>query len=238
MIPSFTSNAVEPRFASRMRTRPIPVPATDLRSISDLRDYYQSIKTVVESRLDEFQTVRFKGNQRVFEELIFSILCAGTSALMAQRAVESVTSLIWDAPLKRLTKALKSYRFPRQRALSLFLARETVKRIGGDLIGWLGGFENPFAMREACIRYFHGLGYKTASHFLRNIGHFGCAILDVHVARCLHTLAILPSPQPPSSRKGYLKAEERFLSFAQEIGIYPEALDLVLWASRTGYVFK
>ncbi|MCS7224072.1 MAG: DNA lyase [Armatimonadetes bacterium] len=196
------------------------------------------IRAVIEDRLEEFKKIRQKGEGAVFEELIFSILAAGTSALMAQKALERVRPLLNDGSAKRLTRALRSYRFPKQRALCIVSARKAVKDLGMDLTQWLAQFENLFEMREACIRTFRGLGYKTASHFLRNIGYFGLAILDIHVVRTLFALGVLPSDRPPSSRKRYLEAEEQFLIFADKIGVRPEALDLVLWASRTGYVFK
>ena len=36
-----------------------------------------------------------------------------------------------------------------------------------------------------------GLGYKEASHFLRNIGVKGHAILDKHVMRCLAEIGVI-----------------------------------------------
>ena len=45
-----------------------------------------------------------------------------------------------------------------------------------------------------------GLGYKEASHFLRNIGFKGYGILDKHIVRSLFELGVIDSPKPPTTR--------------------------------------
>jgi len=83
-----------------------------------------------------------------------------------------------------------------------------------------------------------GLGYKEASHFLRNIGFRGYAILDKHVLNCLFELKIIDDPKPPSTRSKYLKVEEKLRQFASEIKIDFDEMDLVLWSMKTGEVLK
>ena len=83
-----------------------------------------------------------------------------------------------------------------------------------------------------------GLGYKESSHFLRNIGLFGHAILDKHVMNCLTDLKVVAAPKPPATRARYLETEERLRSFAREIKIDFDELDLVLWSMKTGEVLK
>ncbi len=64
-----------------------------------------------------------------------------------------------------------------------------------------------------------GLGYKEASHFLRNIGFEGYAILDIHVVRLLHELGILPEAKRPANRKQYVFMEEKMREFSKDIKI-------------------
>ncbi len=54
----------------------------------------------------------------------------------------------------------------------------------------LKDFSNALERRDwlAQEKQIKGLGYKEASHFLRNIGLKGHAILDKHVLRCSLTL--------------------------------------------------
>jgi N-glycosylase/DNA lyase len=67
----------------------------------------------------------------------------------------------------------------------------------------LRSFSDPFARRDwlAQEKQVKGLGYKEASHFLRNIGVKGHAILDKHVMRCLADVGVIDSAKPPSTRK-------------------------------------
>jgi len=83
-----------------------------------------------------------------------------------------------------------------------------------------------------------GLGYKEASHFLRNIGFKGYGILDKHVVRCLAEMGVIESAKPPSSRKAYLETEARMREFAGQVRIDFDELDLVLWSMKTGEVLK
>src|SRR5437588_4214865 len=81
-----------------------------------------------------------------------------------------------------------------------------------------------------------GLGYKEASHFLRNIGFKGYAILDKHIVRCLSEIGVIDSPKPPTSRLRYLNAETSMRNFSNQVGIDFDELDLALWSMKTGRI--
>ena len=83
-----------------------------------------------------------------------------------------------------------------------------------------------------------GLGYKEASHFLRNIGLKGHAILDKHVLRCLADLKVIEDPKPPTTRARYIATEEKLRTVARDLKIDFDELDLVLWSMKTGEVLK
>ena len=90
-------------------------------------------------------------------------------------------------------------------------------------------------VREKGIK---GLGYKEASHYLRNIGFRGYAILDKHVLNCLAELKIIDDPKPPNTRSRYLTVEESLKKLTDEIEIDFDELDLVLWSMKTGVILK
>ncbi len=104
----------------------------------------------------------------------------------------------------------------------------------------LESFTDPLARRDwlARERRIKGLGYKEASHFLRNVGYRGYAILDKHILRSLAELGVIDSPQPPSTRAKYLAVEERLRGFARDLHINFDELDLVLWSMKTGEILK
>ena len=90
-------------------------------------------------------------------------------------------------------------------------------------------------MQERRIK---GLGYKEASHYLRNIELKGHAILDKHVLRCLADLKVVDTERPPTSRERYLEVEGKLKFLARDIKIDFDELDLVLWSMKTGEVLK
>ena len=83
-----------------------------------------------------------------------------------------------------------------------------------------------------------GLGYKEASHYLRNIGFTGYAILDKHVLNCLAELGIIDDPRPPNTRARYLSTEAKLRKLTAKINIDFDELDLVLWSMKTGVILK
>jgi N-glycosylase/DNA lyase len=89
------------------------------------------------------------------------------------------------------------------------------------------------------VRNVKGIGYKEASHFLRNIG-FGqhLAILDVHILRNMVRYGVIESVPKNISRSVYLELENKLKGFAKKIGIPMDELDLLFWSSETGEIFK
>lgn len=104
----------------------------------------------------------------------------------------------------------------------------------------LQSFDCHFERRDWLVKEkgIKGLGYKEASHYLRNIGFSGYAILDKHVLRCLHELKIIDEPKPPNTRSRYLRVEEKLKQLASRAGIDFDELDLVLWSMKTGEILK
>ncbi|HXX65011.1 MAG TPA: DNA lyase, partial [Bacteroidota bacterium] len=83
-----------------------------------------------------------------------------------------------------------------------------------------------------------GLGWKEASHFLRNIGHRDLAILDRHILRNLRRYGVIGSLPKSLTAARYLKIERKFLQFARAIGLSIDELDLLFWSRETGAILK
>ena len=98
---------------------------------------------------------------------------------------------------------------------------------------------DPRAARRWLVENVKGMGYKEASHFLRNIGcGGGLAILDTHILKNLvyyKVIKKIPSSMNPSL---YLSIEKRMMRFSRRIGIPMEAMDLLFWSQETGHIFK
>lgn len=210
-----------------------------LSSIDDLRAYHAKVRPLVLRRLEEFREVWEKGDEAIFEELIFCILTAGASALMGLRGVEALRPVIWTATAEEIAQRINFHLYPSARTQYIVAAREVVQNeMNGKLKAWIESWQGRETRRDACVQKFKGIGYKEASHFLRNIGFRGYAILDKHILRSLHSFGVIDSDKPPSTRNRYLTTEQRYLAFAEQVGIDPDELDLTLWASRTGAIVK
>ena len=199
----------------------------------------------IRKRLDEFDEVWREGNDaRLFEELVYCIFTAGASARMGLNSVAAVSSLLLEGKPGEMTRALKkagAHRFPAARPRYIVVTRNYLRtNFDMSLRKKLRSFSDPFERRDwlAQEKQIKGLGYKEASHFLRNIGVKGHAILDKHVMRCLAEVGVVDAAKPPATRKKYLEIEQKYLRFAKDIRINCDELDLVLWSMKTGEILK
>lgn len=163
---------------------------------------------------------------------------------MGLRSVEAIRPLLIDGDREAMSRALidaGAHRFPIARPGYVVVTRDYLReQCGMRLREHLLSFADPLERRDwlAGERRIKGLGYKEASHFLRNIGLPGYGILDKHVLRCLADLGVVDSPRPPTTRSGYLEREQQLRGFARQVRIDFDELDLVLWSLKTGEILK
>jgi N-glycosylase/DNA lyase len=214
-------------------------------AIEDIRATHKARKNEIRKRLDQFREIwRTGSDARLWEELVFCIFTAGASARMGFRAVDAVRPLLFHGGREDMTLALRNaaaHRFPVERPGYIVVTRNYLREhCNMALRRKLQSFDDPIERRDwlAQEKQIKGLGYKEASHFLRNIGIQGHAILDKHVISCLADLKVVETRKPPGSRARYLEAEDKLKGFAREIGIDFDELDLVLWSLKTGEVLK
>ena len=217
----------------------------ELVVVESIRATHKARKKEIRKRLEEFREVWRKGSDaRLFEELVFCIFTAGASARMGLRAVEAIRPLLMEGKREEMTLALQhagAHRFPVERPGYIVITRSFLREhCDMALRKKLQSFADPIERRDwlAQEKQVKGLGYKEESHFLRNVGFSGYAILDKHVMSCLTDLKVVDTPKPPGNRSRYLETEERLKFFARDIGIDFDELDLVLWSMKTGEVLK
>ena len=212
-------------------------------NIEELKQIYRNKRPEIRERLREFRNVgRTGSHERFFEELTFCIFTAGASARMGLRSVESIRSVLMNGSTSDIQRALTGrHRFPNARGAYVFETREYFREhCGLRLDEVLRGFRSSEERRDflAANRAVRGIGYKEASHFLRNVGYRGYAILDKHLLSRLAEFEVIESPKPPSTKKQYVAAEESVKHFANAIGIDFDELDLLLWYTKTGEILK
>lgn len=211
--------------------------------IEELKQDYRAKKPLITKRLAEFRAVYEQGDHVLFEELCFCILTAGSSAKMGMRTIAALRDILLTGSLRELQERARvsRVRFWRVRPAYIVQTRETLQAACGlRMRALLDSFDSPDDRRDyfAKNKAIKGLGYKEASHFLRNIGFPGYAILDKHILNSLRELGVITKRMRPTTRTGYLAIEKKMERFAKEIGIDMDHLDLLLWSRKTGEILK
>lgn len=125
----------------------------------------------------------------------------------------------------------RRYRFPFRKASAIVKARNWL-HCNGPIHQRLLELESDRERREF-LSECPGMGLKTASWLLRNLGMgAGLATVDVHVFRALAEAERIPNHlQMP---RDYELVEEAFLEWCNEMQAPPAAFDLFLWHWQRG----
>jgi N-glycosylase/DNA lyase len=204
-----------------------------LGSLKNLKN--SNIKNLVDSRIKEFAEIKNQSINDIFKELCFCIMTANCSA---DKCIE-IHECFEDGFLKlnefQLANRLKElgYRFPNIRAKYIVEARNNMK----DLKNKIKSNKEEKQLRDWIVKNIKGLGYKEASHFLRNIGYKNYAIVDFHIVDLLARHNLINKPKVMSKKK-YLEIEELLKDIAEKSGINLAELDLYLWFLETGKILK
>lgn len=229
--------------------------------IGKLKEDYNLKKEKIRGRLSQFEKFfnepyswHYAGNEmkllpseakddhRIFEELAFCIFTANTSAEMGLRAVDAVRNILITGSAGDMTRRLEGiYRFNNVRPAHIIYTRNYLKdSLNFELKNKIKSFGNKNELRDffALNKGIKGLAYKESSHFLRNIGFKGYAILDKHIINSLHEFGVLPTNDKPKNPKNYLEIEQKFIDFSKQVGIGMDELDLLLWSRKNGRILK
>lgn len=211
--------------------------------IKNLISEYNLRKSEIKERLKEFELLHKGRDESIFEELCFCILTANANAVLCGEAIKELKrkNLLFKGKAYEIRPRLKGrVRFHNKKARFIVSALKLFKRERNIDIKSRLNFNNPFEAREWLVENIKGLGYKEASHFLRNIGLGGdIAILDRHILKNLKICRVIRRiPLSLSSRKTYIEIEDKMREFSKKIGIPLGELDLLFWSIETGFIFK
>ncbi|MFC1716158.1 N-glycosylase/DNA lyase [Candidatus Poribacteria bacterium] len=213
-----------------------------MTSFEELRRGYATKKTLINERMSEFAAAYEQGDEAIFTELCFCIFTAGASARMGLACIDAIKDVILTATADELEARIeRKHRYPKARAGYIIHTRDYLQQEWNlQMKELIESFQDRIELRDffAANKGIKGIGYKEGSHFLRNIGFKGYAILDKHILRSLHEFGVIHSPKPPTSRKKYLEIEVEMEKFAREAGIDFDDLDLLLWSNKTGEILK
>ena len=204
-----------------------------LGSLKKLKN--SDIKNLVDSRIKEFAEIKNQSSNDIFKELCFCIMTANCNAdkcIEIHEGIEDGFLKLNEFQLANRFKEL-GYRFPNIRAKYIVEARNNMK----DLKNKIKSNKEEGELRDWIVKNIKGLGYKEASHFLRNIGYKNYAIVDFHIVDLLARKNLINKPKVMSKKK-YLKIEELLKNIAEKSGINLAELDLYLWFLETGKILK
>jgi N-glycosylase/DNA lyase len=203
--------------------------------ISDLRADFNRRKQAIRARLEEFRGV---AREEHFYELAYCLLTPQSSAANAALAIHELReAACFDRPGEAalvLQRKAHYIRFHNTKARRLAEAWIQYPTVAAKLA------ENRPAeeLRQWLVMNVKGIGWKEASHFLRNIGYRDLAILDRHILKNLKKHGIIRSMPKTLTPKRYITIETNFAKFAREIGITIDELDLLFWSRETGEILK
>ncbi|HME53661.1 MAG TPA: N-glycosylase/DNA lyase [Candidatus Lokiarchaeia archaeon] len=196
-----------------------------------------NIKEVIDQRLQDFKSFRFRSSHENFMELCFCILTANCGAEASLKIHEAIgEKFLTAACQEEFTELLRCnggrfYNMKGKYLASCCAYRDTLKEIM-DSFG-----EDEQGLRQWFVDNILGLGYKEASHFLRNVGYNNLAIIDFHIVDILAEHGFIEAPKT-MSKKNYLAIESILRDIGTGLGLNLGTLDLYLWYAETGKIFK
>lgn len=209
--------------------------------IEKLNRHYRKKKKVIKKRLEDFEKVWKSPDKKIFAELSFCICTPQSKAVYCDKAVRALeqSGKLYTASAGEIKKGLKAVRFPNNKARYIVDSRKVFSTGRRIEIKKRIDTKDILSTRDWLVKNVKGLGYKEASHFLRNIG-WGrdLAILDTHIMKNMARYGIIKDIPSCISRKCYFHLEEKLKKFSSKINIPLAELDLLFWSEETGEVFK
>jgi N-glycosylase/DNA lyase len=200
-------------------------------------------KKVIRQRLDDFRAVPA---EEYFFELVYCLLTPQSSARNADDAVTRLKEAGFpgqDVDLAAILRRPDRYiRFHNTKAKRLREAEAKFPELAEQLAknSRRPDFRTACgpAVREWLVQNMRGLGWKEASHFLRNIGYRDLAILDRHILKNLRRYGVIRAVPTSLTPRRYLRIEQAFKRFAQDLDTTMDELDLLFWSRETGVLLK
>ena len=212
-----------------------------MKEINDLIERINELKTsdvysVIEDRISQLES-NLSSLESVFKEVCFCIMTANFDAKRAIDIQKEIDNGFLNYSLKKLKEELKrlGYRFPNKRAEYIYEARENKEKIFSVITD-----ENldQHKKRVFIKNNIKGLGWKESSHLLRNLGFKDVAIIDFHIVDVLMDYNYINKPKNLSSKKNYLKIENKIRKISKRVNLDLARLDFYLWYIETGKVLK
>jgi N-glycosylase/DNA lyase len=201
-----------------------------------LEGLYSEQQQAIRQRLAEFAAVP---EEQWFYELCFCLCTPQSSAVHAfavQKELQSLDFLREGQDVLHVLRDPACYiRFHNTKHDRLHAAREHWSELHAMIAAQSMSI---YELRNQLAERVNGFGLKEASHFLRNIGRRGLAIIDRHLLTNLVRCGVYQDTPSVSTASKYHTVERAFQSYCHEIGINMDEVDLLFWCAQTGHILK
>jgi len=206
------------------------------KNLEILLEDYKKKRPAIQQRLNDFRSVK---RQEYFYELVYCFMTPQSSAVNSAKAQQMLMAYNFQNaeidPEHLLHQKEYYIRFHKTKAKLLVAMKQQYHAI----LQKISTVDSAFEKRQWLAENVKGIGYKEATHFLRNVGlNEGLAILDRHILKNLKKHGAIRSLPRTLTKKKYLSLERRFQQFAEDIGIPIDELDLLFWSNETGEILK
>ena len=193
-----------------------------------------NVSKLIQQRINDFKKIDINSNDELFKELCFCILTANFNAERSIKIQDIIGECFINDSKEELEIKLKElgHRFPNTRAKYINESKKCK-----DTLTKIVKFHDKNKLREWIVKNITGLGYKEASHFLRNIGFDDYAIIDFHIIDALVEHNLIEKPKTITKRK-YVEIENLLRKIAKQTNLSLAELDLYLWYMETGKILK
>ena len=211
------------------------------KEAAELVKAYKSRKKEIISRLSDFKESWLKNDEEIFSELCFCILTPQSNAVSCDEVICALKSsrLLFDGNTNQIRPFVKKARFYKNKTNYIIEARKMFSKNDNIRVKDELDIQNILKTRAWLAENVKGIGYKEASHFLRNVG-FGkdLAILDVHILKNLKKYGVIKDIPKTLTKIKYFEIENKLKIFSEKIRIPLSHLDLLFWSLETGKIFK
>jgi N-glycosylase/DNA lyase len=198
------------------------------------------VKEIVLNKIKEFESFKYKNNNEWFCELCFCILTANSKAssgISIQNELGVCGFCNYSVEQIRDVIIKHKHRFHNNKSKYILTARkfkDSIKKVVEDIVS----NEGIISTRDFIVKNVKGIGYKEASHFLRNVGFFNVAILDRHVLNLLLDYGYIDVKPKSLTRNKYIEIESILQNIADKLELNQAELDMYLWYMKTGTILK
>jgi len=216
---------------------------TNMEIVKELKEIYKKTKPDIEKRLEHFKDVWInEDDEEIFYELVFCLLTPQSKAKVCWNSVLRLKKrgVHKNCQTNEICYDISNVRFKNKKSEYIVKMHNDYFKKGRFLLkDLLNKMPDSTEKRDFLVKNIKGMGYKEASHFLRNTG-FGenLEILDRHILKNLFLADVIDEIPSNMSRRVYEGIEEKMVLFSNKIKIPLAHLDFVMWYKEAGEIFK